>query len=60
MVLEEMKSVATGLGSAARLAQDITKRRPLKLIGRKKWGTHDALRANKAVPPLSVLFDLKT
>ena len=47
-------------GGGGGLEYNITKRRPLKLVGRKKWGTHDALHANKAVPPLSVLFDLKT
>ena len=39
---------------------DITESRPLKHVGRKKWGTQDALRAHKGLPPFSVPFDFKT
>ena len=37
----------------------ITESRPLKYAGQKKWGTQDALRAHKGMPPSSVPFDFK-
>ena len=37
----------------------ITESRPLKHVGRKKWGTQDALRAHKGLPLFLVRFDFK-
>ena len=37
----------------------ITESRPLKHVGRKKWGTQDDLRAHKGLPPFAVPFDFK-
>ena len=48
---------ATQYNFARRNTPSITESRPLKHVGRKKWGTQDALRAHKGLPPFSVPFD---
>ena len=40
-----------------KFSKDITESRPLKHVGRKKWGTQDDLRAHKGLPPFAVPFD---